>query len=133
MNIMPFIIAAMLFLVQFSVYAQSTGQVTLSIKLCPIQIIEVDLITSQTVEVTVDDIHSFINHNPSPQKLATYSTSHYALKVDSIQSASFQKLRSSSAVPPQNNRSKNKFIDTERYENETDEDDFYIVYSMETL
>jgi hypothetical protein len=133
MDIMPFIIAAMLFLVQFSMYAQSTGQVTLSIKLYPIQIIEVEPTKTQTLEVLNESVNNSINQSPSPQQLSTYSTSQFALKVDSVTRSAFSNLRDSNAVHPQSNKSINRVIDAERYNFETDGDDLHIVYSMETL
>ncbi|MFA5555180.1 MAG: hypothetical protein WDA68_11600 [Phycisphaerae bacterium] len=133
MDIMPFIIAAMLFLVQLSMYAQSTGQVTLSIKLYPIQIIEVEPTKTQTLEVLNESVNNSINQSPSPQQLSTYSTSQFALKVDSVTRSAFSNLRDSNAVHPQSNKSINRVIDAERYNFETDGDDLHIVYSMETL
>ncbi|HUH75721.1 MAG TPA: hypothetical protein VLZ75_15100 [Chitinophagales bacterium] len=133
MDIMPFIIAAMLFLVQLSMYAQSTGQVTLSIKLYPIQIIEVEPTKTQTLEVLNESVNNSINQSPSPQQLSTYSTSQYTLKVESVKSAAKQAYCASSGVPPRNSRSINGIIDFECCNYETDRDHLHMVFSMETL
>lgn len=138
MDIMPLVIVAMSFWVQFAMYAQSTGQVTLSIKLYPIQIIELEPTETQTVEILNKNVNNSINQSPSSppsQQLSTYSTSHYALKVDSVQSDVFQKISSSSALPPtpQKNRSNNQFTHTGRYDYETERNELFVVYSMEAL
>lgn len=132
MNIMPFIIAAML-LIQFSIYAQSTGQVTLSIRLYPIQIIEVEPINTQTLEISSQEVLNTLNQSSSPNQLSTYSTSQFALKVDSVKSNAFHQLRASNAVPPRKNRSIDEIFDAERYDFETDGIDLHVVYSMEAL
>ena len=125
---MHYVIAAML-LVQFSMFAQSTGQVTLSIKLYPIQIIEVEPTNNQDLEISNPDLT-----NPSPSShLSTYSTSQFALKVDSVKSSAFQEMRTSSESPSRNNRSTHQIIDADRYDYETDGDDLNVVYSMEAM
>ena len=128
MNIMPFIIAAML-LVQFSMYAQNTGQVTLSIRLYPIQILEVTPSDAQTIELSNQSISQF---TPTSQ-LSTFSTSQYAMHVDSVNCKVFKVLRAAREVPGELNKSINGFINAERYNFETDGDDLHVVYSMETL
>lgn len=132
MNAVHLLIGAML-LIQFSMYAQSTGQVTLSIRLYPIQIIEVDSFNAQTLEVSSESVLNSINKSSYPNQLSTYSTSQFALKVDSVTRSAFSNLRDSNAVHPQSNKSINRVIDAERYNYETDGDDLHIVYSMETL
>ena len=128
MSIMHYVIAAML-LVQFSMFAQSTGQVTLSIKLYPIQIIEVEPTNNQDLEISNPDLT-----NPSPSShLSTYSTSQFALKVDSVNSSAFDEMRASSAVQQLNIKSTHRIINAERYDFEVDGDDLNVVYSMEAM
>ena len=130
MNIRTFIIAAML-LVQFSMFAQSTGQVTLSIRLYPIQIIEVEPDNTQTIEFSNQNI----SESTPPSQLSTYSTSQFALKIDSVSGDAFQELRvsMSGGLPPPRNRSINGIINAGRYDFETDGDDLQVLYSMETM
>ena len=128
MNAVHLLIGAML-LIQFSMYAQSTGQVKLSIRLYPVQIIEVEPSNTQTLEFSSESI---LKSTPSCH-LSTYSTSQFALKVDSVNSRAFSNLRASNTVSPRNNKSINRIIDTDRYNYETDGDDLHVVYSMETL
>ena len=123
---MHYVIAAML-LVQFSMYAQSTGQVTLSIKFYPIQIIEVEPTNNQVLEISNPDLT-----NPSSH-LSAYSTSQFALKIDTVNSSAFQEMRASSESPSRNNRSTHQIIDADRYDYETDGDDLNVVYSMEAM
>lgn len=125
---MHFLIGAML-LVQFSIYAQSTGQVTLSIRLYPIQIIEVAPIESQTIELNNEDIASTPNSNP----LSTFSTSLFASHVDSVNSKPFEMLRAARNVSLLTDNTIEKVFATEKYNHETDGDDLNVVYSMETL
>lgn len=133
MKIILIIIAAF-FMVQFSMYAQSTGQVTLSIRLYPIQIIEVTPSNIQTLEVSNQDVSNYSNQKlSSTQHLSTYSTSQFALKVDSLNSNAFEELRISSTVSPRDNRLTNQIINTKRYDLETHGNDLHVVYSMMTL
>lgn len=68
MDITHFLIGAML-LIQFSIYAQSTGQVTLSIRLYPIQIIEVEPSSNaQTIEIPSQDVLKTSNQSTAPPK-----------------------------------------------------------------
>lgn len=128
MNIIHFVIVALL-LVQFSIKAQNTGQVTLSIILYPIQTIEVTPSNVQVLELFDQNIST-----PSlSSQLSTFSTSQFSTKIDSVNSSAFQKLRASSAVPPRSNRSINRIEDTERYDRESGGDGLHVVYSMETL
>ncbi len=131
MNIMHFFIGVML-LVQFSIYAQSAAQVTLSIRLFPIQVIEVDLINTQTLHITNDE-DTPNDLNQISQQLSTFSTSQYALTVDSVKTNAFEELRASSATTLPKYRSTNRIIDIERYDDETDSDDLHVIYSMEAI
>lgn len=128
MSIMHYVIAAML-LVQFSMFAQSTGQVTLSIRLYPVQVIEVEPTNNQVLEYT----HPDLTNSSSSSQLSTYSTSQFSLKVDSVNSCAFDEIRASSAVPLWSNRSIHKIINADRYDFEIDGDDLNVVYSMEAM
>ena len=132
MNMTYFLIAAML-LIQFSIYAQNTGQVTLSIRLFPIQTIEVAPPVMQTIEVSGSETHSSINQSSSPNSLSTFSTSQHTTQVDTVKSTAFEELRESSESSARNNRSTNEIFDAERYNFETDGDDLHLVYSMEPM
>ena len=132
MNMTYFLIAAML-LIQFSIYAQNTGQVTLSIRLFPIQTIEVAPPVMQTIEVSGSETQSSINQSSSPNSLSTFSTSRHTTQVDTVKSTAFEELRESSESSARNNRSTNEIFDAERYNFETDGDDLHLVYSMEPM
>ena len=132
MNIIYFLIATM-WLIQFSIYAQSTAQVTLSIRLHPIQVIEVQPVLTQSLELSSQDDINSLNTSISSHQFSTYSTSHFELKVDSVKSSAFQQLHASSAVPPSRNRSVGGVVEAERYHYESDIDDLHVIYSMETL
>lgn len=132
MNIMHFLIVAML-LIQLSAYAQSTGQVTLSIRLYPIQIIEVAPIETQTLEISSEEVLSTLNQSPSSNQLSTYSTSQFALQVDTLTSSAFDEWLTSNEISSHDNRSINPIVDAERYNYESDGDDLHLMYSMETL
>lgn len=128
MNIMPFIIAAML-LIQFSVYAQSTGQVTLSIRLYPIQIIEVTPSSTQTIEL----LNEVLTDSPPSAQLSIFSTSQFTSRVDSLNSKPFEMLRAARDVSlPLDNTIEKVFV-TEKYEDKTDGEDLNVVYTMETI
>ena len=130
MNMTYFLIAAML-LIQFSIYAQNTGQVTLSIRLYPIQTIEVAPDNAAlTIELFNEDSP---DSPPSSSQLSTFSTSRHTTQVDTVKSTAFEELRESSESSARNNRSTNEIFDAERYNFETDGDDLHLVYSMEPM
>ena len=135
MRMLPYIIAAMC-LFQVSIYAQESAQVTLSIRLYPIQTIEVASTDSQTLEVSNQDV---VNHSKQavssthPKELSTFSTCQFSMQVDCVNSSTFKELRSSSAVPPRESRFTNRIVADERNDFETDGDDLHVMYSMETL
>ena len=130
MNMTYFLIAAML-LIQFSIYAQNTGQVTLSIRLFPIQTIEVAPDNAAlTIELFNEDSP---DSPPSSSQLSTFSTSRHTTQVDTVKSTAFEELRESSESSARNNRSTNEIFDAERYNFETDGDDLHLVYSMEPM
>lgn len=134
MRMLLCIIVAM-FLFQVSTYAQESAQVTLSIRLYPIQTIEV-VSDSQIIEVSNQDVASHSIQKPSsaqPNQLSAFSTSHFCMQVDTVNSSAFNEMRSSSAVPPRASRSTNRIMAAEKYDYETHGDDLHLVYSMETL
>ena len=130
MNMTYFLIAAML-LIQFSIYAQNTGQVTLSIRLYPIQTIEVAPDNAAlTIELFNEDSP---DSPPSSSQLSTFSTSQHATHVDSVNSKPFEMLRSARDASLHIDAPIEKSFATEKYDYETDGDDLHIMYSMETL
>ena len=126
MNIISFIIVAM-FLFQVSLHAQNTGQVTLSIRLYPIQIIEVETLNTLLFQVSND---SLLESSLSSQ-LSTFSTSHYCLKVDTILNSVLQVSKSTNGVPPRQNFS-NINRSMEEHEEGYGDNDYHIIYSMVT-
>lgn len=122
-----------LILIQFSLSAQSTGHVTLSIKLYPIQTIEMVPSDAQTLEITNQKGSDFSNQSSTSSEISTFSTSQYALKIDSVKGAAFQGLRPSSEETSQVNKSIDQIIEDERYNAETDVDDLQVVYSMHPI
>ena len=124
-----FLIAAML-LIEFSIYAQNTGQVTLSIRLYPVQTIEVAPPVVQTIELFNEDDPDF---PPSSSQLSTFSTSQHATHVDSVSSKPFEMLRSARDASLHIDAPIEKSFATEKYDYETDGDDLHVMYSMETL
>lgn len=130
MNMTYFLIAAML-LIQFSIYAQSTGQVTLSIRLFPIQTIEVAPDNAAlTIELFNEDSP---DSPPSSSQLSTFSTSQHATHVDSVNSKPFEMLRSARDASLLIDAPIEKSFATEKYDYETDGDDLHLVYSMEPM
>ena len=130
MNMAYFLIAAML-LIQFSIYAQNTGQVTLSIRLYPIQTIEVAPDNAAlTIELFNEDSP---DSPPSSSQLSTFSTSQHATHVDSVSSKPFEMLRSVRDASLHIDDPVEKFFATEKYDRKTDGDDLHIMYSIETL
>src|SRR5690554_5209337 len=93
MNTTYYVIVAML-LIQFSVYAQTTGQVTLSIRLYPIQIIEVTPSSTQTIEL----LNEVLTDSPPSAQLSIFSTSQFTSRVDSLNSKPFEILRAARDV-----------------------------------
>ena len=129
MNMTYFLIAAML-LIQFSIYAQNTGQVTLSIRLYPVQTIEVAPPVVQTIELFNEDAP---DSPPSSSQLSTFSTSQHATHVDSVNSKPFEMLRSARDASLLIDAPIEKSFATEKYDYETDGDDLHLVYSMEPM
>ena len=116
-------------LIQFSVYAQTTGQVTLSIRLYPIQTIEVMPPSMQTIELLNEDI----TDSPPSAQLSTFSTSQFSSCVDSVNSKPFDMLRSVRDASLLLDNTIEEVFATEKYEDKTDGDDLNVVYSMVTI
>ena len=117
-----------MFLFKISMYSQNTGQVTLSIRLYPIQIIEVEPLNTLSFEVSRENQ---LDASLSPN-LSTFSTSHYSLKVDTINHSANQVVQATNGIPPRQNFSSSNGLNGEREDN-YEEIDYHIVYSMETL
>ena len=115
-------------LFQVSIYAQESAQVTLSIRLYPIQTMEVAPAASQEQELSSE------NTTNSLSCLSTFSTSQHTMYVDSVKTSGFEALHAVKDLPPQEHKSINKiFSDESYYYKDGDEDEFNIVYCMETL
>lgn len=71
-------------MVHVSIFAQTRGQVTLSIKLYPVQIIELNNQTAHTIKLDNLDNEGDSNELGAPS-LSTYSTTHFVLQVDTLQ------------------------------------------------
>ena len=117
-------------LFQVSTYAQESAQVTLSIRLYPIQTMEVAPASSQSLELSNQDItNSF-----SSSRLSTFSTSQHTTYVDSVKCRGFEALRAVRELPPHADKSINHiFNDESFYYKAGDDDELNIVYSMVTL
>ncbi len=131
MRILPYIIAAMC-LFQVSIYAQESAQVTLTIRLYPIQTIEVAPEKSQIVELSSEN-----STNPIPSsQLSTFSTSNHTTYVYSVKDKDFEALRAVRDFPPHIDKSINHIFSDESYyykEGEEDEDELNVVYCMDTM
>lgn len=131
MRIVLCIFVAM-FLFQVSTYAQESAQVTLSIRLYPIQTIEVESAQSQPQQLS--DQHT-VNTSPSSQ-LFTFSTCQHTMRVDSVKCKGFEALQAVREQPPHTHKSINQiFNDESNYYKEGDEDEgeLNVVYCMETI
>lgn len=131
MRILPYIITAMC-LFQVSIYAQESAQVTLSIRLYPIQTMEVAPADTQIMELSNENTNEF---SPSSQ-LSTFSTSNHTTRVDCVKSKGFEALRTVRELPSHADKSINHiFNDQSYYYKDGDEYDegLNLVYCMETL
>ena len=115
-----------------STYAQESAQVTLTIRLYPIQTIEVAPETSQIVELSSEN-----STNPIPSsQLSTFSTSNHTTYVYSVKDEGFEALRAVRDLPPHVDKSINHIFNDESYyykEGEEDEDELNVVYCMDTM
>ena len=121
----------LLCLFQLSIYAQKTAQVTLSIRLHPIQTMEIVPTDAQVMELSNEDTSNL----PSTQ-LSTFSTSSHTTRVDCVKGKGFEALRAVRALTPHADKTINEiFNDESNYYKEDDEYDegLNVVYSMETL
>ena len=121
----------LLCLFHISIYAQQTAQVTLSIRLHPIQTMEIVPSDAQLMELSNEDTSNL----PSTQ-LSTFSTSSHTTRVDNVKDKGFEELRAVRELLSNENKSINEiFSDESNYYKEDDEYDegLNVVYSMETL
>ena len=122
----------LLCLFQLSLYAQQTAQVTLSIRLYPIQTMEVVPTDAQIMELSNENTTEL---SPSSQ-LSTFSTSNHTTRIDSVKNKGFEALHAVRELPPHADKSINHiFSDESNYYKNNDEydDGLNVVYSMETL
>lgn len=121
-------------LFQVSIYAQKTAQVTLTIRLHPIQTMEEVGGDTQRLEVSDENFEDSQSQTPSAsQQLSTFSTSNHTTHVDTVSSKAFEQLRNNKDAPPHNSRSVNQIFSDERFDHEAHTDELHVVYSMETL
>lgn len=122
----------LLCLFQLSLYAQQTAQVTLTITLHPIQIMEVVPTDAQIMDLSNEN-----TTNPLPStQLSTFSTSSHTTRVDSVKNKCFEALQGVKELSPQEHKSINQiFSDKNYYYKDGDEHDdgLNVVYCMETL
>lgn len=104
-----------------TLHAQNSAQVKLSIRLYPIQHIEIEPIEDQRIEMLNESAQS---------QLSTFSTSQFVMDVQNICSICFKKMFSSSVTPSREREDKpiNRYSDSVALV-----DDSCLVYSMETL
>ncbi len=122
----------LLCLFQLSLYAQQTAQVTLTITLHPIQIMEVVPTDAQIMDLSNEN-----TTNPLPStQLSTFSTSSHTTRVDSVKNKCFEALQGVKELSPQEHKSINQiFSDENHFYKKGDEHDdgLNVVYCMETL
>ncbi len=96
-------IVFLLCLFQLVTYAQQTAQVTLTIRLHPIQTMEVVPSDIQKLELFNEN-----DTNISPScHLSTFSTSNHTIRVDSVKNKGFEALYAVKELPPQEHKSIN--------------------------
>ena len=122
----------LLCLFQLSLYAQQTAQVTLTITLHPIQIMEVVPTDAQIMDLSNEN-----TTNPLPStQLSTFSTSSHTTRVDSVKNKCFEALQGVKELSPQEHKSINQIFSDENYyykKGDEDDDGLNVVYCMETL
>ena len=122
----------LLCLFQLSLYAQQTAQVTLTITLHPIQIMEVIPTDAQVMELSNEN-----TDNPLPStQLSTFSTSSHTTRVDSVKNKCFEALEGVKELSPQEHKSINQIFSDENYyykDGDEHDDGLNVVYCMETL
>ena len=122
----------LLCLFQLSLYAQQTAQVTLTITLHPIQIMEVVPTDAQIMDLSNEN-----TTNPLPStQLSTFSTSSHTTRVDSVKNKCFEALQGVKELSPQEHKSINQIFSDENYyykKGDEHDDGLNVVYCMETL
>ena len=122
----------LLCLFQLSLYAQQTAQVTLTITLHPIQIMEVVPTDAQIMDLSNEN-----TTNPLPStQLSTFSTSSHTTCVDSVKNKCFEALQGVKELSPQEHKSINQIFSDENYyykKGDEHDDGLNVVYCMETL
>lgn len=134
MKIHAYILIVMCFL-KVSIYAQESAQVTLTIRLYPIQTIEVVDESMQKLEVSNQNVENNQDQrHSSSQQLSTFSTSRHSTRVDSVKSKGFEALRAVRERAAHEDKSINHiFSDESFYHKDGDEDMVNVVYCIETL
>ena len=121
----------LLCLFQLSLYAQQTAQVTLTITLHPIQIMEVVPTDAQIMDLSNEN-----TTNPLPStQLSTFSTSSHTTRVDSVKNKCFEALQGVKELSPQEHKSINQIFSDENYyykKGDEHDDGLNVVYCMET-
>ena len=119
-------------LFQGSIYAQESAQVTLTIRLHPIQTMEVVPTDAQIMELSDEN-----TTNPLPStQLSTFSTSSHTTHVDSVKSKGFEALRAVRELPSHADKSINKIFSDENYyykDGDDFDDGLNVVYTMVTI
>ena len=122
----------LLCLFQLSLYAQQTAQVTLTITLHPIQIMEVVPTDAQIMDLSNEN-----TTNPLPStQLSTFSTSSHTTRVDSVRNKCFEALQGVKELSSQEHKSINQIFSDENYyykKGDEHDDGLNVVYCMETL
>ncbi len=125
-------IVFLLCLFQLVTYAQQTAQVTLTIRLHPIQTMEVVPSDIQKLELFNEN-----DTNISPScHLSTFSTSNHTTRVDSVKNKCFEALQGVKELSPQEHKSINQIFSDENYyykDGDEHDDGLNVVYCMETL
>ena len=125
-------IVFLLCLFQLVTYAQQTAQVTLTITLHPIQIMEVVPTDAQIMDLSNEN-----TTNPLPStQLSTFSTSSHTTRVDSVKNKCFEALQGVKELSPQEHKSINQIFSDENYyykKGDEHDDGLNVVYCMETL
>ena len=122
----------LLCLFQLSLYAQQTAQVTLSIRLYPIQTMEVVPTDAQIMELSNENTTEL---SPSTQ-LSTFSTSNHTTRIDNVKNKGFEALHAVKELSPQEHRLINNIFSDENYyykDGDEHDDGLNVVYCMETL
>mgnify|MGYP001344736438 CR=1 FL=1 len=127
----------LLCLFQVAIYAQKTAQVTLTIRLHPIQTIEVESADVQMLEISNQDDATYSdNKRPPSQHVKTFSTSRQVTYVEKVKREGFEALRAVRERPPHEDKSINHIFSNESYyykDGDEFDDDLNVVYTMVTL